>query len=93
MSLRDQPPSISDSVYYANIVIKALCDITLCVTGSVIVLSLIRSYFVTNLGDPEFPSHITTFWMAIACSFSFIVFVCVVVAVAAQQWIAVVIYR
>lgn len=89
----DQPPAVSDGVFYLNIVVKALCDITLCVTGSVIILSLIRSYFVTNLGDPEFPGHITTFWVAIASSFSFIVFICVVVAVAAQQWVAVVVYR
>ena len=90
---RDQPPTISDGVYYLNIVIKAMCDITICVTGSIIVLSLIRSYFVTNLGDPEFPGYITTFWLCIASSFSLIVFVCVVVAVAAQKWIAVHIYR
>jgi len=88
----DQPPSVSEGVFYLYIVIKALCDITLCVTGSVIILSLIRIYYVTNLGDPEFPGHITTFWAAIASSFSFIVFVCVVVTVAAQQWVAVVVY-
>merc|ERR1712176_1075525 len=84
-----QPPDIGDGVYYLHIMIKAICDITLCCTGSLIVLSLIRSYFVSNLGDPEFPGHITKFWLFIASSFSFIVFICVIVAVAAKQWIAV----
>ena len=90
---QDEPPSISDGIYYLNVAIKAMCDITFCGTGSIIVVSLIRSYFVTNLGDEEIPGYINTFWLCLAASFSFIVVVCVAIAMIAQKWIAIHIYR
>lgn len=85
-------PIISDGVFYLNISIKALIDITLCITGSIIVLSLIKSYFVTELTDMDFPSHISNFWFGIAISFGLIVCACLMAAFAASQWVCVVIY-
>jgi len=85
-------PVISDGIFYLNISIKALIDITLCITGSIIVLSLIKSYFVTELTGQDFPSHISNFWFGIAISFGLIVCACLMAAFAASAWVCVVLY-
>lgn len=91
-STSSAPPAIPDGIFYLNISMKALIDITLCVTGSIIVLSLIKSYFVSELTGQDFPAHITNFWFGIAISFSLIVCACLMAAFAAAAWVCVVIY-
>lgn len=81
-----------EAIYYINISVKVLIDIIICVTGSLIVLSLIKSYFVHTLNDTSFPSHIRFFWFGVATSFAFLCFVCILIAFAADQWIFVRVY-
>merc|ERR1712228_1065908 len=89
-NISSSPPP--DEIYYINISIKVLIDIIICITGSIIVLSLIKSYFVHTLGDTSFPSHIRFFWFGVATSFAFLCFFCALIAFAAESFIWIRIY-
>lgn len=84
--------SISDEIYYINICLKGLIDILICITGSMIILELIRRYFEEEIEGQDVPNVINYFWFAVATSFSFMVFVLLLIAFAASLWIFVRIY-
>eukprot|EP01084_Bolivina_argentea_P107405 192030_1 len=84
--------TISDEIFYINICLKGLIDISICITGSMIILELIRAYFEQEIAGQDVPSVINIFWFVVATTFSFMVFVLLLIAFAASLWVFVRIY-
>ena len=86
---------IPDSIYIVAIIVKAFIDISCCITGSIIVYSIIYTYFVSQFGDnfeENWPKHVDYFWYSIAISFTSIVFLCLILSFSIPAYIFIRIY-
>ena len=77
--------SIGDEIFYVNICLKGFVDILICITGSMIIVELIRRYFEEEISGQPIPSVINYFWFVVATSFAFIVFVSLLIAFAGLE--------
>mmetsp|Transcript_68047 Transcript_68047/g.61168 ORF Transcript_68047/g.61168 Transcript_68047/m.61168 type:complete len:309 (-) Transcript_68047:219-1145(-) len=93
--LYDKDRNVPGGIFIINIIIKAFIDMTICVTGSMIVYSIIYTYFISQFPDTfeeDFPSHVPKFWYSVSISFTFIVVLSLIISFAIDEFILIRIY-